>query len=379
MRNRKELKKNINPSVINRGSTAGITIIALVVTIVILLILAGITIASFTGDKGIVNETKEMTNGIGDLQNKTIDDLQQIANELSSITGNTLNSDNQNPDNPNQEGPVEEVPIENIKSDWETINKIAKAIAKNNTITSDSEEAVVTVEGKKYTIKPGDMFEVEYEGEIRRVRVLGFKHDDLVNTGVYGGNHSKASISFGFEEFMLGDTYKWMDSADTYSKNWAEAKMRKNLNGYTTNSATQSGAIGGLGANLNNKAYIKQVKKKYIAIYNDASSVTTCDDYLWYLAASEIVNDGVQNGAYAYAITSEGNQYKYYAQENPSWITSNGVLEKRPSLSKSSYWWQLRSMVYNSYTYCTVDFEGRIALSGYNRPGEYGVAPGFCI
>ena len=52
--------------------------------------------------------------------------------------------------------------------------------------------------------------------------------------------------------------------------------------------------IGGLGANLNNKSYIKQVKKKYIATYNDASSVTACNDYLWLLAASEIVSSGYQ-------------------------------------------------------------------------------------
>ncbi len=80
MKNKKDIQKN-----------AGITLIALVVTIIILLILVGVTISSFTGDDGLVNETKNTRNNIEDLQNKTIDDLHQIANELSTSTGDALN------------------------------------------------------------------------------------------------------------------------------------------------------------------------------------------------------------------------------------------------------------------------------------------------
>lgn len=80
MKNKQYMKKN-----------TGITIIALVVTIVILLILVGVTISSFKGDDGVVNETKKTKNNIEDLQNKTIDDLHQIANELSTSAGDALN------------------------------------------------------------------------------------------------------------------------------------------------------------------------------------------------------------------------------------------------------------------------------------------------
>ena len=75
----------------NIKKTSGVTLVALIITIVILLILAGVSIASFVGDKGLLNETKDMKNNIEDLQNKTIDDLQQMANELSTSTGNALN------------------------------------------------------------------------------------------------------------------------------------------------------------------------------------------------------------------------------------------------------------------------------------------------
>ena len=120
-----------------------------------------------------------------------------------------------------------------------------------------------------------------------------------------------------------------MNSSNTNSGGWANTQMRKDLNGYTTNEATQSGAIGGLGANLSNKSYIKQVKKKYIATYNNASSVTTCNDYLWLLAASEVVNNGYNgSGTYGYAITSEGRQYKYYQGVTDAWNSSSTGRQK---------------------------------------------------
>ena len=54
------IKKFLN---LKKGES-GITLIALVITIVVLLILAGVTIATLTGDNGIItraNEAKEAT------------------------------------------------------------------------------------------------------------------------------------------------------------------------------------------------------------------------------------------------------------------------------------------------------------------------------
>ncbi len=48
-----------NPSVIGKASTAGITLVALVVTIVVLLILAGITIVYVFGDNGVFGQASE--------------------------------------------------------------------------------------------------------------------------------------------------------------------------------------------------------------------------------------------------------------------------------------------------------------------------------
>ena len=186
---------------------------------------------------------------------------------------------------------------------------------------------------------------------------------------MYGGSHTKASISFEFLDFMTGSTQKPMNSSsNTNSGGWASTAMRTFLNG--TDGKEK----------LSNKAYIKQVKKKYIATYNSASSVTTCNDYLWLLAASEIVNNGYQSGYYAYAITSEGSQYKYYQGISASWNSLSSERTKKTSETLgSAYSWWLRSPYYASGNdFCNVNASGSVANhtgAKYNST----VAPGFCI
>ncbi len=334
---------------------SGITLVALVVTIVVLLILAGITIMYTMGDNSIfkkAQEAKEKTDqAIKNEQNY----LENLANRLEEEYGT------------NQTTPIGpmDVPIESIKSDWATIEKIAKEIAKDDTITSDTGEVKVVIDGKRYTIKPGDIFEVEYNGEVRRVRVLGFKHDDLVDKTVYGGTHEKASISFEFLDFMTGDTYKQMNTTNTNENGWAATAMRTFLNGTEGKDK------------LNNKTYIKQVKKQYIKTYNDTSSVTTCNDCLWLLASSEMVNDGYQEGAYGVTVTSEGNQYKYYQGVTEPYNTSS-IGRIKYNGSGEAMWWWLRSPIYsNSSNFCGVYSYG--IGDGSNATYNGGVAPGFSV
>ncbi len=349
---------------------SGITLVALVVTIVVLLILAGITIMYTMGENSIFKKAQEAKNKTDEAIKNEQEYMNSIDNMVNEYLNETGNGGATRP---------EEVPIENIKADWATIEKIAKEIAKDDTITRETEKVKIIIDGKSYTIKPGDIFEVEYNGEVRRVRVLGFKHDDLVDQTVYGGTHEKASISFEFLDFMTGDTYMSMNTAHINENGWAATQMRKDLNGYTTNDATQSEAIGGLGANLNNKSYIKQVKKNYIATYNDASSVTICNDYLWLLASSEVVNVGYDGGdTRGYAITKEGEQYKYYQGVTDTWNSPSAERKKRPNASGDTLWWWLRSSYYyNRGLFCTIDSNGH--SNGNDAGYTGGVAPGFCI
>lgn len=305
----------------------GITLVALVVTIVVLLILAGITIMYTMGENSIFKKAQEAK----DKTNQAIKNEQEYMNEVENITDKYING----------EGTPTDKPIENIKSDWATIEKIAKEIAKDDSITSESEEVKVVVSGKRYTIKVGDIFEVECDGEVKRVRVLGFKHDDLVDQTVYGGTYTKAGITFDFVEFMTGSTWKQMNTNNTNSGGWANTEMRTFLNGTEGKEK------------LSNKAYIKEVKKKYIGIYNDASSVVTSNDSLWLLSCSEIWSKGRSDdneATHGAAIAKEGEQYKWYKDKEGEIdpISSNNNFIKKTSEAGEINGWFLRSPRYKS-------------------------------
>lgn len=71
-------------------SIKGITLMALAITIVVLLILTGITIMTFSDDGGIIEQTKKTQNEMENLQNSTTQQIQSLANELANTTGNTV-------------------------------------------------------------------------------------------------------------------------------------------------------------------------------------------------------------------------------------------------------------------------------------------------
>ena len=305
-----------NPSVIGKASTAGITLVALVVTIVVLLILAGITIVYVLGDNGVFNKAskakvetelakmeeqagiiyadkfiEKQSGQIDSISNKDIiDELINKGNQIeirstgeASITGISVNpttvkigqsqtatikvslksSDNGDGnsyyavvdgkyykinfsnsqltiereattlDKDTTEAETIEIEtgydttiitnaqinqtektieitsgtsygnttitvkygdktatcnitvMDEIDITWAEIAEMAKEIADDESITSDSDKATVTINGESKTITVGETYNVKYNGAIRRVRVLGFKHDDLVNTGAY--------------------------------------------------------------------------------------------------------------------------------------------------------------------------------------------------
>ena len=86
----------------------GITLIALVITIIVLLILAGVTIATLTGDNGILNHANKAK--IKNTEAEAIErvqvevagsygtdgkiDSEQLKNNLGNITGLTYDSEN---------------------------------------------------------------------------------------------------------------------------------------------------------------------------------------------------------------------------------------------------------------------------------------------
>ena len=85
--------KLLNKKIIK--SKSGITLVALVVTIVILLILAGITIATLFGENGIIKIAQKAKEETEKAQEETEKQLQNLANELSNTMGDKIESPNE--------------------------------------------------------------------------------------------------------------------------------------------------------------------------------------------------------------------------------------------------------------------------------------------
>ena len=238
---------------------------------------------------------------------------------------------------------------------WDEIAEMAKAISNDSSITDDTE--TVTVNGK--TLKVGQMKRLDG----KKVRILGFNHDELVDPSAYGTTTltGKAGISFEYVDFL---TSAQMNSSDTSSGGWNSSELRRTLNGTTYNS-------------LSIKSNIKKVKKDYIQTY-DAASTQKTEDYLWLLSCGEIWDNGDKANYRGYAIATEGKQYKYYKMNLGSTnFDSSNDITKKPSTSNSDLWW-LRSPSYtHSGHFC------RVRSYGYCGSGlattYYGVAPGFSI
>ena len=227
-----------------------------------------------------------------------------------------------------------------IQYTWEELNSLAKVISDNygsgeGQVNNNTAEVNVSINGKSGTLGIGDWTTVNG----KQVRILGFNHDALTNQDAYGEGETNtyAGISFEYAECM---TTARMNASNTNANGWRACELRGTLNNTTINS-------------LENKEYIKEVNKQYIKTYNNVGSVTTSQDKLWLLSCSEIWNNGYTSGAYGYAITKEGEQYKYYKNINANYKVANTNLVKRNN-SSANCWW-LRSPYYDSSTdFCYV-------------------------
>ncbi len=249
-----------------------------------------------------------------------------------------------------------------IQYTWEELNSIAKVISDNygtgeGQVNNDTAEVVVSINGKTDTLGIGDWTTVNG----LRVRILGFNHDTLASTEAYreGETNTYAGISFEYVDYIIGPVR--MNSSRTAAGGWGVCELRGILNSTTYDS-------------LENKEYVKEVIKQYISTPNNAGSVKTSTDKLWLLSCSEIWNNGYTSGAYGYAITKEGEQYKFHKNINAGCDDVNYYLVKR----SSSSWW-LRSPNYNNNgMFGVVDTDGSVTGKYANNATSY-VAPGFAI
>ena len=58
----------------------GITLVALVITIIVLLILAGVTISLVVSDNGVIHKAQDAKTNMGNAQNRENEELQNLSN-----------------------------------------------------------------------------------------------------------------------------------------------------------------------------------------------------------------------------------------------------------------------------------------------------------
>lgn len=334
----------------------GITLVALVITIVILLILAGISIQAIT-NTGLFEQAEKAKKKT---ENAQIEENEILENYYEQMTSYGVGKQSSAEETASTTHTAAE-----ITYGWDEIANMAKVISNTTSINENTLEVKVTIDGKTKILGVGDTKTLDG----KTVRILGFNHDELadsVKTTAYGSSTAtgKAGISFEYVDFL---TSTRMNSNNTNSGGWANTELRGTLNGTTYNS-------------LSIKNSIKKVKKDYIPTYNTApTTMPTTDDYLWLLSCGEIWDNGYNGGiTRGRAIATEGKQYKYYKINlgSTSYSNSNDIT-KKPSASSSRLWWLRSPDYYISGYFCGVDSSGSC---NYDYAGNsYGVAPGFSI
>lgn len=91
--NKKEKRKKVHTGNLKNK---GVTLVVLVITIIILLILSGVTIATLTGNKGILNYAKKAANNYTDAQEKELAELDKLDDVISNLEKDESNEDNSN-------------------------------------------------------------------------------------------------------------------------------------------------------------------------------------------------------------------------------------------------------------------------------------------
>ena len=144
----KEIKINKKSARRNHSNQTGITLIALVVTIVVLLILAGVSINAVFGQDGIIQKAKDSQNKMDEATQNDLDSINELNNWIDSkINGSTGGNTGKDDDKP---------------FGGEKYNKAEKnndGTLKANTEYTDSENTTVTIpKGFKVSgvVKTGD-------------------------------------------------------------------------------------------------------------------------------------------------------------------------------------------------------------------------------
>lgn len=206
----------------------GITLVALVVTIIILLILAGITVAALTGDNGLIGKSGEAKK-----QTEISEGLEQLEIAVTQST--------------NKRGNIDET-------------KLAKNLSKINGlkyINTENEEVDVTENTEiKLTAKvklKGNTFKINDEGKVSFKKQGAIDNEDIINSpetyyGKYVTNYNSpndaginASEGQKWQIFMADETNIYLIASDLITRQYTGTKNSVGYD-YDTTNQTESTA-----------------------------------------------------------------------------------------------------------------------------------------
>ncbi|MCI9087746.1 MAG: type II secretion system protein [Clostridia bacterium] len=119
----------------NEKRESGITLIALIVTVIILLILAGVTLFYVLGDNGIIKVAQDAKKQTEDAIKNEQQSLGELANQLKEVYGGDNGNNNEGGDTPN-------LPIKG-----DTIADIVDKIQENNKTVEDANGNLIVIPG----------------------------------------------------------------------------------------------------------------------------------------------------------------------------------------------------------------------------------------
>ena len=206
----------------NYSKQKGITLIALVVTIVVLLILAGVSINALFGDSGIINKAKDAQNKMNQAEQNDLEAISSLKEWLESKTNGSMGEDDNPSTIPKISTLVGTVVDKNTKAEDAYGNKIT--IPKGFKILPHGTEAgsaTYTYSGDTIpTVQDGIVIENETDGnQFVWVPVGEMKNKDNTTNTITLGRYSNFTVQNGI--------YTPAQSAENYTDEIEVGKNNK--------------------------------------------------------------------------------------------------------------------------------------------------------
>ena len=333
----------------------GVTLIALVITIIVLLILAGVTIAMLTGDNGIISKAMQAKNKTEEARKTEEAGLKKIENYINGKSA---------------EAGVVIQDLKSIKSDGTEGEVIGKKI-------SDGAGGVVPVpEGFYYvggTVKSGAVISDSKDDENK------FKGQEVVGTNLSGNQFVFIPVNGEDLKYEQDHTYDgkheyaytsalsgWTDVSDSWSDDSGEQASVKNYGGFFIgryeagypdeikegtivnfkNSATGKVPVSKAGIASWNLVSQIVAKSASESMYNtDDSKVKSklVDSYAWDTTCKWLKNSGIikDDSAGKVSSTSYGNYYDstFTIPKGTLYAKHLYLNKKKDGVSSSWYFW----------------------------------------